>query len=228
VPDVNGQMMLSDFRAELVARGFDGFTAADLNSMINRGYFYIARKFPWYWRQESASVPYPATGWLSVADVGSSVTGFKNMRAVYLKGVPTASTTVRLEAVDNSDAYDRHLKDLSSGTRAVPSVYFIDQNRLYVLPLLTASSIAAATLELHYNKRPAALTADGQVCVTPVDLDEAVLIAALERCHKRALETNLAASAQIELEEFFDDMRDLEGDREDDLQERVQPDDQWA
>ena len=218
--------MLSDFRSELLVRGFDGFSAADLNAMINRGYFYVARKFPWYWKQASFSFPYPASGSVSVADTNANVTGFKNMRAVYLVGVPNGNSKVRLTPLDSTEAFDGKFVELGRGVTGVPDSYFINQDQLYLLPKL--SSPGAATVEIHFNKRPAAMAADGAVPVTPVDLDEAILLAALDRCHKRALEPQFAAVVQMELEEFFDDMRDLEGDREEDLQERVRPDNSWA
>jgi hypothetical protein len=225
VPDANGQMFLSDFRAELQARGFDGFAAADLNSMINRGYFYVARKFPWYWKQATASIPYPAAGFINIADTSPDFPGLKNIRAVYLEGL-TAQSKVRLTPLDDKDAFDRTFAEVDRGVTGTPNSYWIDENKLYALPKL--DSVGSATLEIHYNKRPAALTNDSSIAVTPVDLDEAILLAALYRCHKRALETDLAMGIQVELGEFFDDLKDLEGDRADDLQERVRPDNQWA
>ena len=44
MPNAAGQMFLSDYVAELQAMGFDGYSPADLESYINRGYFYVARK----------------------------------------------------------------------------------------------------------------------------------------------------------------------------------------
>jgi hypothetical protein len=226
MPDANGQMFLSDFRAELQSRGFDGFSASDLNAMINRGYFHIARKFPWYWRQKSAQIPYPAAGYTSVADTNANFPGFKNVRAVYLEGYPTSTSKIRLDPVNEQDAFNGYLADLDRGVTGTPSIYFIDEDKLYALPKL--SSVGSAVLEVHYNNRPQALTADSSIAVTPVDLDEAILLAALIRCHKRALEVNLAIDAQVQLEEILDDLKDLEGDRMDDLQERVRPDNTWA
>jgi len=194
--------------------------------MINRGYFYIARKFPWYWRQQTTSIAYPAGGSISVADTSANFPGLKNIRAVFLIGVPTPTSKVRLTAIDEKDAFDQHFSDIARGVTGTPSVYWVDENTLYALPKL--ASVGSATLEIHYNKRPVALTADSSIAVTPVDLDEAILMAALFRCHKRALEIPLAMAVQVELEELLDDMKDLEGDREDDLQERVLPDNQWA
>jgi hypothetical protein len=87
--------------------------------------------------------------------------------------------------------------------------------------------VGTKTIELRFNKRPVALTADGQVAVTPVDYDELIVTAALVRAHKRANEINLAMVAQADLDEAFDDMKDLEATRAQDLQERVVPDDGW-
>lgn len=228
MPDANGQMYLSDFRSELQARGFDGFSAADLNTLVNRGYLYIARKFPWYWKLDRQTLAYPSSGYFDVADTSTNFPGLKNIRSVILKNIPQSGQNQLLEAIDD-EAYDTKYRiEFLNGTTGYSSVYYIEGTKLWVLPLLPSASQAQATVEVNYHKRPIPMASDLSVPVTPVDLDELILLAALVRCHKRANEPTLAAVAQAELEEAFDDLRDLEGDRLETLQERVLPDDSWA
>jgi hypothetical protein len=221
MPDVNGQMQLTDFRSELKNRGFDGFTNADLDGLINRGYFYVARKTQSYWDMKDYSGVIPANGQLLVTDTGA-LPGFKTVEAVYVK---KAGDYVRLDPVDDSVFRSQWLPDYQRGSTGYPSVYYIDGNTLWVLPKV--SSVTGFTIELRYNSRPAAMTADTAVPITPIDLDEIILTAALVRAHKRANEIQLAVIAQADLDEAFDDVRDLLSVRSRDVQERVTPDNGW-
>ena len=65
------------------------------------------------------------------------------------------------------------------------------------------------------------------VPITPQHLDEAIMIAAIIRCHKRSNEPTLAQLAEQDLEEFFDDMRDDEEELMGEKQDRVKPDRTW-
>jgi hypothetical protein len=220
--DSNGQMQLVDFRNELINRGFDGFLPADLNQLVNRGYFFLARKVPWYWGVSNYSVAVPTTGQIPVNDVGN-VLGFKSMEAVYYKR--TANSYERLHPLTESEFRNSHLPNFQEGVKGEPSVYYIDGQTLWVLPAPT--SAGTKTVELRYNKRPTAMVADTDVPVTPVDYDELILLAALSRAHKRANEVSLAMVVEQDLQEAFGDMLDLEGTRMQDQQERVTPDDGW-
>lgn len=228
MPDANGQMYLSDYRTELQARGFDGFSAADLNTLVNRGYLYIARKFPWYWKLSQQTLAYPSSGYFDVSDTSTNFLGLKNIRSIILKNVPQSGQNQLLEAIDD-EAYDtKYRLDFLNGVTGYGEVYYIEGSKLWLLPLLPTSAQAIATVEVNYHKRPVPMSGDLSVPVTPIDLDELILLAALVRCHKRANEPTLASVAQMELEEAFDDLRDLEGDRLETLQERVSPDNTWA
>jgi hypothetical protein len=67
-----------------------------------------------------------------------------------------------------------------------------------------------------------------RVCrLTPVHLDEAIKLASRISAHTRANEPTLAAIAESDLEEIFDDMRDDEENIMEEQQERVKPDDTW-
>ncbi len=222
MPDANGQMQLVDFRQELKNRGFDGFSDADLTQLINRGYFYVARKTQTYWDAKDYSGPVPADGKLSVLDTGA-INGFKSVEAVYFKN---GSTYTRLDPIDNSVFRESYFPDYQrGGTAGAPSVYYIDGNTLWVLPKL--ASVGTATIELRYNSRPTPLLANSEVPITPIDYDEVIMLSGLVRAHKRANEMQLAIVVQSDLDEAFDDIRDLEATRMRDVQERVVPDDGW-
>lgn len=228
MPDANGQFQLQDFREELNARGFDGYTPAQLNTLINRGYFYIARKFEWYWRQTTANVVIPSNGQIDVADTGT-LTGFKNIESVYVKDAPSAGKYSRIEAVNENEFRTKWwppANESPASTQDTPEVYYIDGKILHILPLLTSPGVAS--VDLKYYRRPQALATDTAVSIMPVDLDEAILLAALVRCHKRANEFTNAAVATNDLDEMIDDLKDLEGTRMLDQQDRVIPDTSWA
>lgn len=225
MPDANGQMQLQDFRQELNNRGFDGYTPADQDTLINRGYFYVARKFEWYWRQALYNGVVPANGQVNVADVGS-LTGFKNIEAVYLKGAPTATSYTRLKALTEEEFRETYWPEYNQGIKdTIPNAYYIDGNTLYLLPVMT--SVGSATVDVKYYKRPVALVDNTDVSILPVDLDEAIVLAALIRCHERANELTNAAVAQRNLDEIIDDLKDLEETRMLDQPSRVLPDDTW-
>lgn len=226
MPDANGQLYLSDFRTELKNRGFDGFADSELNTLINRGYFYIARKFPWYWREENVTIAFPASSSLGVADTGTTAPGLKNIRAVLTKDIPSTGVITRLDPLDEDEFYSTWWSEYEAGVVGIPQKYFIDKQVLWLLPKI--QSTYSGSLEIHYHKRPQAMSTDTSISIMPVDLDEAVLLAALVRCHKRSQEPGLAQVVQVDLEEIFDDLRDLEGSRYEDQQERVRPDDTWA
>jgi ribosome biogenesis SPOUT family RNA methylase Rps3 len=63
--------------------------------------------------------------------------------------------------------------------------------------------------------------------ITPPDLDQAILLAALVNAHNRAHEVQLAQNAEIELREFYD-MELTEDDWQDEsAQQRMVPDNSW-
>jgi hypothetical protein len=222
MPDANGQMTLVDFRQELKNRGFDGFSDQDLTQLINRGYFYVARKTQTYWDSKDYSGPVPADGKLSVLDTGA-INGFKSVEAVYIK---SGENYQRLDPVDDSTFREKWYPDYQRGVSAgQPSTYYIDGNTLWLLPKM--KSVGSSTVELRYNSRPAPLLANNEVPITPIDYDEVIMLSALIRAHKRANEMQMAIVVQSDLDEAFDDIRDLEQTRMRETQERVVPDNSW-
>lgn len=223
MPDVNGQMQLQDYRSELMNRGFDGFAPADLDTFVNRGYMYVARKFPEYWNLADYVGAVPDDGKLNVADVGS-LSGFKSVEAIYWRN--SSQGYYRLRALPESEYRDAWAPEYQAGVKGNPQVYYIDGNTLWVLPRM--ADVGNGTIEIRYNRRPALLTSDTSVPVTPIDYDEIILSAAVVRAHKRANEPNLAFIVQNDVDEAISDALDLEATRMQDVQERVSPDDTWA
>jgi hypothetical protein len=222
MPDANGQMQLIDFRNELKSRGFDGFSDQDLNQLINRGYFYVARKTQTYWDAKDYSAPVPADGKLSVLDTGA-ITGFKTLEAVYIK---TGDKYERLDPLDDSLFRERWFPDYQRGSRAgQPSKYYIDGSTLWLLPKMT--TVGSATVELRYNSRPAPLLSDNEVPITPIEYDEVIMLSGLIRAHKRANEMQMAIVVQADLDEAFEDIMVVEQTRSREQQERVVPDNSW-
>ena len=224
MPDANGKFYLSDYIAELKARGFDGFSDADLTTFVNRGYFHIARKAPWYW-EETTDTFTIAPGASSV-DLwpagGGELPYFKTLDKLF---VTTAGHTARLKPMDDEEFFDHYLsQDLtSSSLRGEPTKYYVYNGKLYILRPPNASRDFRA----HFHRRVAPLVNPTDQPLTPQHLDEAILTAAIIRCHKRSNEPTLAALAQADLEEFFDDMRDDEEMLMGEQQDRVRPDNTW-
>jgi hypothetical protein len=213
-------MTLSEFDAEIVVRGFDGFTPADRYRYINWGYHAIAKKYLWYW--EAASNTFTVNPGDAPIAVDTALPSFRSLQI--LLGT-TANQRRKLMPVSDQAFFDYWLpRDLSiASSRGEPDSYYIYDGNLYILP----PPAATRTFEGHYKRRLADMVQVDDEPVTPDHLDEAILLAALARCHKRAQEINLAQVVQIDLEDFLDDMRTDEELLMEEQPDRVRPDDTW-
>lgn len=224
MPDPDGKYYFSDYVAELQARGFDGFSASDLGTYVNRGYFHVARKNLWYWEQTTDALTVVAGS--AYVDLwptpGGELPNFRSLDKVY---VTTAGKQKKLSILNEDEFFDDWLsRDLTAASnRSESSSYYVWQNRLYILPPPQTD----LDILVHYHRRVSAMVSPTDQPLTPVHLDEAILDAALIRCHGRASELGLAASKRADLEEVFDDMRDDEEEIMDEQQERVTPDRTW-
>lgn len=227
----NGQYVLDDFVAELKAMGFDGFQDSDLQTYVNRGYFAVARKNRWSWEETTDQFTLNAGDTnVQLWPNGTELPYFKSLDKLFLI---TAGQQRRITPNDEDDFYENWLsRDLTAASsRGNPETYFIHGGRLYILP----PPQATRTFEAHFHRRVAPLTdankypaaSPTDVPLTPPDLDEAILIAAKIRCHKRAQELTLATQERVDLEEFYDDMKDEEAEIMDELPDRVRPDNTW-
>jgi DNA replicative helicase MCM subunit Mcm2 (Cdc46/Mcm family) len=97
------------------------------------------------------------------------------------------------------------------------------RNRLYLIPPPSVD----LTFDVWYHQRVSDLEDPEDVPITPKDLDEAILLAARIRAHRRAQEPDLAQEARAELEEMFDNMRDDEEEVMQEEPDRVRPDNTW-
>jgi hypothetical protein len=222
------RMTLTDFDAELVARGFDAFPPADRQRYINWGYRRIARRARWLWEQTSATVNMVAgaTGigaWANPVDSSHPIGNLKSITKVYI----TSPTNLRskLRPLSDDEFFENwfvlDLNDLQS--RATPEGYYLWENSLWIIP----PPDLATTVVVHYKQQVTDLIAPTDSPITPPDLDEAIVTAALTRTHKRANELGLSQQSTIELEEVFADMATDESFIEEEQPSRVSPDDQW-
>lgn len=224
MPDADGKYYFSDYKAELRVRGFDGFSDADLGVLINRGYFHVARRSQWAWAETTDAFTIAAGS--SSVDLWPTTSGeLPNFRSLDKLYVTTSGHERSLRVIDKALFFDDWLsRDLtSSANRGEPDSYFIWQSKLYILPPPSASR----TFLAHYHRRVSLMVAPTSQPITPIHLDEAILEAALIRCHRRANEPMLAQQAEIALEEFFDDMRDDEEMEMADQPTRTTPDQTW-
>lgn len=229
MPTVNGQYYLADFVTELQAKGFDGFSVADLQTYVNRGYMHVARKSRWYW-EETSDAFHLDPGQFSVPlwpQASGELPNFKSMDNVYITN--PAGFRSKLDPVSRDDFFQQWFPlDLTSGSnRGTPDGYAVWQQNLYILrPPQVAMDFLA-----NYHRRvvPLSTLTPGvtDLPITPPHLDEAIMIAAEIRCHERAKELSFATQKRVDLEEFFDDMRDDESELVDELPDRVSPDDTW-
>lgn len=224
MPDVSGKYYLSDYIAELQARGFNGFSAADLTTYVNRGYFHVARKARWLWEQTTDTFTLaPGAAYVDLwPTVAGELPNFRSLDKLY---ITTTNYRRKLNPMKDDDFFLKWLgEDLTlTSNQAEPSWYYIWQGKLYILPPPNASR----TFLAHYHQRVSALVNPTDQPITPQHLDEAILDAALIRAHSRAQEPQLATMKRSDLEEVFDDMRDDEEEQMDEVQWRVEPDNTW-
>ena len=228
MPNALGQNYLSDYVAELQALGFDAFQPADLETYINRGYMYVARKSQWYWEQTSDPFHIdPGAAYVPLWPLTSGeLPYFRSLDKVY---ITTAQYAGKLEPLSDDDFTDQWLsQDLTQvAARGTPSWYMVWNQLLYILPPPSVPMDFIA----HYTRRIAPMThttpGTTDVPITPPHLDEAILLAAKVRCHTRAQELSLAQTAQAELMDVFDDMADDDTEIMDEQLDRVSPDDTW-
>jgi hypothetical protein len=214
-------MQLQDFDAALVARGFDGFQPSERAQMINLGYRYVARKYPYYWELSNQTyVLHAGDPPLSIWSAG--LLGADNVSGVYIVSDPYRQ---KLRAM-KQEIFERQWLSLdltAAANRSTPQWYYVYNQMIYVLPPPQTSM----SVEVFFSQFLPDMVALTDAPVTPPIMDEVILDAALVRAHRRAHELELANDAQVRVNEAIADvlMHDVWIMAE--LQERVVPDDQW-
>jgi hypothetical protein len=216
-----GAMTLNDFQQELIARGFNMYTPAQLATYINWGQRKVARKSRWTWEKTVGTFNL-APGAYSY-DLIAQIPSFKSLRRLY---VISPNVQKKLEPADEKIFDERWLSlDLAATqNRGEPQEYFIEDNLLYVVPPPNQSR----DFRIHFFQRAVDLVNGNDKSVVPADLDQAVLLAALMECHRRANEPEMMALAKIELDDMLNDMLTEEEFISGETQDRTRPDDTWA
>jgi len=223
-----GEMSLNDFDSELCARGFDSLTADQRKRYLNWGYRRIARKARWTWEQTSAVFTVAAGDTIQVS-TGPGVTGipgvnligsFKSLTKAFLREPFSA----KLNPVSDDELERWLAMDLTDSSNwGTPSKYALWNKKFYLLPPPDSS----VDVEVFWKQQVNPLANPSDVPITPPDLDEAILLAALVRAHKRVNEIALSQSAAADLQEIFEDMANDESFAEEEQLTRVSPDDTW-
>ena len=204
-----------------MARGFSAFQPAERNQLINFGYRYIARKFPFFWERSTQTYT------INAGDAPLSIQGGAPLTPDSVMGVDIVSDNYRRKLeVASEDYFNRRWRYQSytlAANRAVPLRYYLFINNLYLLP----PPQVQIQIKVYFYQYLPDMTLAGDVPVTPQILDEVILDAALVRAHRRAHELTLAGEAQGRVNEALDDMAQDDIWEMEELQERVLPDDQW-
>jgi hypothetical protein len=214
-------MQLQDFDAALVARGFDGFQPFERAQMINLGYRYVARKYPYYWELANQTfVVHAGDPPISIWSAGQL--GADNVSGVYIVSDPYRA---KLQAM-KQDTFERQWlsQDLTAAAnRSTPNNYYVYNQMIYILP----PPQTTISVEVFFSQFLPDMVAATDAPVTPPIMDEVILDASLVRAHRRAHELELANDAQARVSEAITDilMHDVWIMAE--QQERVVPDDQW-
>lgn len=216
-----GKLQLQDYDNACVARGFDAYQPAERLQMINFGYRYVARKFPWSWEKTSHNYTLEP-GTATIAIQGGLPASAESIRSVFVRSSPQFQ---KLQPISEPTFLTRWFQqDLTlASARGSSSEYILYENNLYLLPPPQVETV----YEVHFYQYLTDMVAPTDVPATPQILDEVILDAALERFHRRAHELQLAADAHIRVTEAIDDMLQSDAFQMEELQDRTLPDDTW-
>ena len=222
MPTASGKLQLQDYDAALVARGFDGFQPIERTQLINMGYRYIARKYPWAWEEYSdAYTINPGDPPLTLS--GATPLGADNVEGCYVLTNPYRR---KLEVM-NQNAFERKWLPLDltdpQNAQPCPSWYYVFNETLYFL----APPQSSIQILVYFKNYLPDMVQPTDVPATPAILDEVILDAALVRCHNRSHELQLAQQAQLRVNEAVMDMLQDDVWTMEEQQERVVPDNQW-
>lgn len=219
-----GKWQLQDFDAELVAHGFDRYPVQQRYNYINFAVRDIARQFQWVWEINTVQKAVaPGTPYLTLTGAAPDITNFSSVEYVTLVTDPYRR---QLKTMSEDLFVKQWLsRDLTAAVnRSVPSRYIVFANRLYIIP----PTQAALTFEIQYRQTPVDMAGLTDVTLLPHDFDELIVLAALERCHRRAKETNAEAEVKAKQGEIINDMLSGETWVDPHRPTRTIPDRTWA
>lgn len=218
-------MQLQDFDAELIARGFDGVAPATRQLYINFGYRMVARKFPEMWAETEITLPMnPGTSYFNLSPnaSGGDINNFFDIDSVTILTDPYRAL---LDLLTEDQWYKIYYPlDLTAvGNRGIPDSYYVDNFRLYILQ----PPSQALSLRVEIHQLPGTLVNATDVPITPADMDEAILNAALLKLHTRVKEFLEADQYNSFVSDALDDALTNQTLLLATEQERTEPDDQW-
>ena len=221
MPTATGKLTFQDFKLQLIARGFEGYSDADQGQLINMGYRYIARKMPWAWENATVTqVLNPGTA--TVALAGMTTLGADNIDHVLLVTDPYRSRLQPLSEEEFLKTWS-YLDLTAPKNQGIPRAYYVFEGKLYILP----PPQVQVSVEVHLKSYLTDMVAPTDTHAMPQILDEVILNAALMRAHERANEVTLAQEKQSRIDEAIGDMLQDDVWSMTERQDRVLPDDQW-
>lgn len=200
-----GALTRTDFRLELKSRGFSGFTDDALNRYINWGLFEIARKAPWTWEKAEVTIAIDPGEHINILGHESVVTELKLIRSINQLYLVTPGFESKMKILDDREFFEHWLRlplATDAGLRATPHFYRLWARKLYTLP----PADTAHTIRAHVTNRFPVMDDETDKTPMPEDYDEAVLLAAEVRCHRRANQYQHAQNARFELTMLFGEL----------------------
>jgi hypothetical protein len=186
---------------ELRNRGFEGFSAGDLQRYVDWGFRKIARMASWDWEQDIATVVQGAGDYtLQVTAPQSEVPLLRDLTRII---DATSGSMHALLPMTESDFFASWATvDLSAaGNRGTPDHYFFAwEDQIYILPPPNSQR----TYQVYHYK----YIGDGEsgLAAMPNDWEEAVLLSAECICHYRARQPQFAQECEIRLENMLAEM----------------------
>ena len=221
MPTTSGKLTLLDYDQAVIARGFDAFQQGERYQMINLGYRYVARAFPFTWEDMNQTYTVPAGQPIIASSLGlpNSIGSIRRMFCV-------TDPYRRKMQPETEERFMQRWLPLNLGAQqnwGIPFKYFYWDDNVYVLP----APQLPMSFTVWFNGYLPDLLNPGDVSAMPQIMDEIVIDAALVRCHRRAHELQLAADVQARVDDAIYAMLQSDVWNMEELQERVLPDDQW-
>lgn len=212
-------MTLDEFKAELRARGFDGFGDTDLTRYVNFAGRDIARLTRPMWEQQVWSVTLSA---------GASTVAFTDLPQIKSVDRVYGTTTGyrrKLTALDENTFFQQWMpQDLTQASnRSEPYAYYVWHNEVWILPPAQNDR----GFDIHGRAKWTDLAVGTDLPVTPVELDEMILLATLVRCHSRSQEPDRAMDSMAQLQALIDTVADIDDTTMYEEPERTEPDRSW-
>ena len=210
-------LTVDEFRSELKVRGFDGFSAAEIDRYLDWGYAHVSRLCRWSWEEATLNFSVdPGIAWM---DLLTDFPEFGSLRAL----LTTTPERYQLAPMADEEYFgtwgSRSEEDLQDpANRGASDQYYVVRNRIYFIP----PPQMPMTFVAHYWRRVVDFVASGGI-VAPFDLDEAILAAAEMICHRRMREYEHMDRAEATLNDVLGDFISEDNLRVDEEEERVIP-----